>query len=356
MTYIAPRAKVLRHLDRFHAWDQGQTPGPVTLEVDLSNRCVLGCQSCHMAHTHSRGPWTGKLRTLGMAPMGDLADTAVTMRWLAEAKEAGVQAIVWSGGGEPTTHPDWLPILARAHTLGFQQGMYTLGGLLTQATALEAAHYLEWVVVSLDCADADTYAKEKAVPPTRFHAACHGIRYLASANACTVGVSYLLHRDNWQRMGAMYQLSKDLGATYTTFRPTIEVRQDAPGTLIGQRGWVFSDAQQELAYYATLPDVELDPTRFTQWAAWAGHGYPTCYGIRLNATVTPNGHVWVCVNRRGVPDSSIGDLTTQSFGEVWAKHPGHWMVDAQCRAMCRLHPINQELAALAVPQPHEAFL
>lgn len=357
MTYIAPRAKVLRHLDRVQAWDHGEQPAPVTLEVDLSSRCVLGCQSCHMAHTHSKGPWAIARRVLpvGMAAVGDLADTAVTLRWLAEAKAAGVQSIIWSGGGEPTTHPDWLLILARAHAFGFAQGMYTLGGLLTHETARAAATYLSWVVVSLDCPDADTYATEKRVSPSRFHAACNGIRYLASANAATVGVSFLLHAQNWPRMGEMLTLSTALGATYTTFRPTVEVSQADPGVLLGDRSWV-DVALPGLQYLATLPDVELDVTRFQQWATWQGHGYPTCHGIKLNATVTPDGHVWVCVNRRGVPGSALGNLTHESFTDVWARHPGHWTVDAHCRAMCRLHPINEELHALRQPQAHEAFI
>lgn len=328
------------------------------LETDAGTYLADGVvvHNCHMAHTHSRGPWVSKLRVLphGMDLTGDLADTAVTLRWLQEAKAAGVKSVIWSGGGEPTTHPDWLLILAKAKVLGFEQGMYTLGGLLTHETAREAASHLSWVVVSLDCADADTYAKEKGVPPARFHAACDGIRFMVGHRA-TVGASFLLHADNWHRMGEMLTLSESLGVTYTTFRPTVEVRQDAPSVLLGDRTWV-DVALPGLRTLATHPRVELDVQRFQDWANWQGHGYDTCHGIRLNATITPDSRVWVCVNRRGVPGSALGNLTHESFAQVWAKHPGHWNVDRECRAMCRLHPVNEALHALRQPLAHESFV
>lgn len=84
MTYIAPRAKVLKHLDRLARWQRGERPAPVTLEWDLSNRCPYGCQGCHFAYTHTKGPLTRLPRALPMLhdQGGDLADPALVMRVL----------------------------------------------------------------------------------------------------------------------------------------------------------------------------------------------------------------------------------------------------------------------------------
>jgi len=358
MTFINPRTKAFSHLSRLQQWRQGGRPAPVSLEVDLTARCSLGCQSCHQAHTHSRGPWTSRLRVLpeGFTSVGDVADFDATMRWLPQAKAAGVQAIVWTGGGEPTLHPDWEPIVAHAHTLGLQQGMYTLGGHLDAGSGRFLAERAEWVVVSLDCADAATYSAEKGVPPARFDAACAGIRSLVGFHA-VVGVSFLLHAGNWRQAPRMLALARDLGATYTTFRPTVEVSQATPSVLLGDRAWVHSvEAQQLLEDLSIAPDVECDPARFAEWGSWSGHGYSACYGIRLNATITPDSRMWVCVNRRGVQNSLLGDLKVESFMQAWSRHPGHWSVDRECRAMCRLHPVNQTLDAVFAPRVHEAFI
>jgi len=359
VTFIAPRAKALRHIGRLSAWDIGLKPAPVTVEWDLSNRCVLGCQDCHFAHTHVRGPWSIRPRTLPMAfeSTGDLADTWLVMRTLVALRDEGVRSIVWSGGGEPTTHPDWLKIIEYAAWLGFEQGMYTLGGLLTDDTATRLAKAASWVVVSLDALDAQTYAAEKGVMPTRFESACHGVTRLIGHTA-TVGVSFLLHEKNWSQAEDMRTLARSLGATYATFRPAIRTSADAPGVVLGDRSWVaraldprFPTALQRVAEY---DDVEVDLDRFRAYADWADHGYTQCHGIQLNTTITPDGRVWICPQRRGV--SALGDLRTESFAEIWARHPRTFTVDAGCRAMCRLHPVNEVLASLQTPQAHEAFI
>lgn len=368
MTYVAPE-KVFAHLDRLTAWQRGRKAPPVTVEWDLSNRCSLGCTSCHFAHTHVRGPWT--LRAV--APddydqTGDLADVELVRRGLREMATAGVQGVVWSGGGEPTLHPQWAEIVAYAHRCGLEQGMYTLGGHLRRANDVALlACAAAWIVVSLDCADAETYAREKRTTPAQFGHACEAIRALASVGQAVVGVSYLLHARNWRQVEAMVALTRRLGATYTTFRPLIETAPDAPGRPCGDRAWfevalprrpdpALGDVATPLKRVAREPDVEIDLGRFAAYRDWAGHGYDACYGVRLHATVTPDGRVWACPQRRGMRGSCLGDLREESFGEVWTRHPGQWTVDGGCRAMCRLHQVNSVLATVFRTRAHEAFV
>lgn len=356
MTYIAPRAKVLKHLDRLVGWQQGEKAAPVTIEWDLSNRCPYGCSGCHFGYTHTRGPLTRTSRILPMAhdKGGDLADYDLVIRALLNAKAAGVQGVVWTGGGEPTTHPDWMPIVGYANSVGLEQGMYTLGALIAQRQAEAVRDVLSWVVVSLDHADAETYAREKRTIPENFDKACAAIRHLSGGTA-TVGVSFLLHAGNYTQAFTMLALARSLGATYTTFRPLVETAPNAPSVLQGNRAWV-REAELLWPALAAEPDVEVDPQRFHEWATWQGHGYRTCHGVRFNTTITPDGRVWLCPNRREYAGSSLGDLRTESFTDIWARHPGHVAVDHECRAMCRLHPVNQTLAAINQPLKHEAFI
>jgi MoaA/NifB/PqqE/SkfB family radical SAM enzyme len=192
------------------------------------------------------------------------------------------------------------------------------------------------------------------VPAHRFNAACAGIVMLTGGKAA-VGVSFLLHGKNWTKAEDMLALSRQLGATYATFRPAIQFAADAPSRAAGDRAWIAS-ALPVLHALARESDVEIDPARFDQYANWQGHGYSSCHGPRLNTTITPDGRVWICPQRRGVAGSCLGDLRTESFGAIWARHPGHYTVDEGCRVMCRLHPVNQTLDALAQPRAHEAFV
>lgn len=364
MTYIDPRAKPLRHLDRLAAWQKGGMAPPVTLEWDLSNRCSLGCAACHFAHTHTRGPWAHRSRDLpvGQDRGGDLADTAAVRRALEGARDFGIRAVVWTGGGEPTLHPSWAEIVAHAHACGLQQGMYTLGGHLTPDSAEVLATLAAWVVVSLDADTPGTYAAEKGVSAERFDRACTGIALLAHGKA-KVGVSFLLHATNWTRVHDMLALTRKLGADYATFRPTVTTSPADPATPTGDRAWVDA-ALPLLRGLAFEADVEVDPLRFQQWRDWTApgggyagtRGYDACHGIKLSATITPDLRVWVCPNRREEPGSCLGDLSRETWEAVWARHPGAWTDFARCRALCRLHPVNETLAEVFRPREHEAFI
>jgi hypothetical protein len=169
----------------------------------------------------------------------------------------------------------------------------------------------------------------------------------------TVGASFLLHAENWHRTGEMLALARSLGATYTTFRPAIQTAADAPSRVTGARAWVL-DALPDLVALEAEPDVEVDASRFVAYAGWQGHGYSACHGIRMNTTITPDGRVWVCPQRRGV--TALGDLRRDAFAAIWARHPRSFAVDAGCRVMCRLHPVNETLAAVQTPLRHEAFV
>lgn len=355
MSYINPRAKALSHLDRVFAWQRGEKPGPVTVEWDLTNVCSLGCQSCHFAHTHVRGPWMtrDRVKPEGYSETGSMADLRLVERTLGELATAGVKAIVWSGGGEPTLHPEFARIVSLAKAHGFEQGLYTLGGHVTSAMAETLRQSLTWVVVSLDCPDAETYADEKGVPASRFHDACEGVLRLAGG-PLVVGVSFLLHAGNWHRTAEMLSLSRALGATYATFRPTI---QTEPGHLdqpVTDREWV-SWASVQLLNLAKQPDVEIDVERFAAYRDWS-RGYDVCHGVKLLTQITPDGRVWVCPNRRGIEGSELGDLKRESFAAIWARHPGQWSDFRDCRVMCRLHTVNTSLASVLTPQTHGAFV
>lgn len=178
---------------------------------------------------------------------------------------------------------------------------------------------------------------------------------LAAAKRAVVGVSFLLDGRNWSRVPAMLALARELGATYTMFRPAIQTSPDNPAVCIDDRRWI-TDAMGTLEAIAQEPDVEIDVPRFAEYRDWAGRTYSTCYAIRLNATVTPDGRVWVCPQRRGLPGSCVGDLRVESFRTLWDRHVGQWTEFGGCRAMCRLHLLNETLAQVYAPRQHEAFL
>lgn len=355
MSFIDPAGKVFQHLDRLQALKKGRPLAPINVEIDLSNRCSLGCEWCHFAFTHTRGPLAGKrAKPAGATPGGDLMPYELAAGIIEQFHQAGVLSVTWTGGGEPTLHPDFDRIIDRTASL-LPQGLYTHGGHISQDRARLLKECLTFVYVSLDAADAADYKRDKGVD--RFDAACEGIRRLAAAGGnCTVGVGFLLGENNWWRAREMVTLGKQLGAEYIQFRPTILYDMETPDRPSeGSTDWMMQPLRELLDGLAADPGVEIDVDRFRMHRHWKGHGYETCWWSGLQTVVTPNGKMWTCVNKREHPDSEIGDLSIEKFQDVWRRHQLA-KVDGSCRVMCRGHIPNLTVDAVMTPKRHAEFV
>jgi MoaA/NifB/PqqE/SkfB family radical SAM enzyme len=355
VTYIAPQAKLFGHLDRLSQIVQdAHTVAPVNVEIDLSNRCSLGCEWCHFAYTHTRGPLAGKrAKPDGATVGGDLMNWGLALEIIDQLISAGVRSVTWTGGGEPTLHPQFDEIVAYADTR-IRQGLYTHGGHIDEQRAWLLKAACEFVYVSLDAADPESYKRDKGVD--RFEAACEGVRRLADApGEATVGVGFLLGEHNWFQARKMVELGKSLGADYVQFRPMVRFTNESPDEPAEDTAWLREPLRELFDGLASDPQVEIDVDRFRMYKDWRGHGYQTCWWSMLQTAVTPNGKVWACVNKREHPAAEIGDLSCESFSEVWARHTVE-QVGSDCRVMCRGHLPNLALDGIVRPLEHAAFI
>lgn len=361
--YIDPPGKLYANLDRVSALQHGEVLAPVNVEVDLSNRCSLGCVWCHFAYTHVRGPLKGKqAKPEGAIPGGDLMDADLAARMVAEFADAGVRSVTWTGGGEPTLHPKFDQIILAAAKAGLAQGIYTHGGHIDGWRAELLKMNLSWVYVSLDAHDKETYRAAKGGPEWNFANALKAVGQIASPivegprkgeRGATVGIGYLVTETNWQHATAAIRVAKDAGADYIQFRPTIHYDAAHPGQVTEDTSWL-EDAIPHLA--ALREDfVQVDIQRFRAYQEWDGHPYRTCMWAGVQTVVTPNGKVWVCANKREYPDAELGDLSVESFADIWARRklPA---VDHDCRVMCRGHVPNVALDEMMRPREHPEFV
>jgi MoaA/NifB/PqqE/SkfB family radical SAM enzyme len=353
--YIDPRSKLLQHLDRLALIKAGDYAPPVNVEIDLSNRCSLGCQWCHFGFTHTRGPLAGKREKPDLAvPGGDLMDFDLAKRIVDDLAISGVKSITWTGGGEPTLHPQFDDVILHTAHTPLEQGLYSHGGHIYPDRAALLKRFLTWVYVSLDCSDRETYAEEKGVD--RFEAACQGIRNLAGAGGnATVGVGFLVHRDNYTKLHDMLALALGLGADYAQFRPAVYFDVRNPGKPSEDTTWI-DEALPELERIARIEKVIVDLDRFRMYRTWQGHGYTTCYWAAMQTVITPDGSVWTCGNKREHAGGWLGNLKSDPFNIIWSDSGGPKEVDEHCRVLCRGHVPNVALQDIMREQPHKNFI
>jgi len=98
-------AKIMGHLDRVGQWRDTGTTSPVTMELDLTNKCPCRCPQCF-------GYW----------PERNAAEwpTHRAMCFLTDCANMGVRGVTFTGGGEPTRHPQLAYLMQKANEmLGF---------------------------------------------------------------------------------------------------------------------------------------------------------------------------------------------------------------------------------------------
>ena len=76
----------------------------------------------------------------------------------------------------------------------------------------------------------------------------------------------------------------------------------------------------------------------------------------MQTVITPNGKLWTCVNKRERSDALLGDLSCESFAQVWDRVGMPCAVNDTCRIMCRGHVANLTLEHVLRRPEHENFI
>jgi len=87
--------KMLKHMDKLEAIQQGKPPSPVMAHISLTNACNLTCSFCCFANRD----------------ISEKMPTEMVLKALDSFREIGVTGVEFTGGGEPSIHPDFKKIV-----------------------------------------------------------------------------------------------------------------------------------------------------------------------------------------------------------------------------------------------------
>ncbi|MFB6088230.1 MAG: radical SAM/SPASM domain-containing protein [Candidatus Aenigmatarchaeota archaeon] len=105
-------------LERLRKWKEGKPQGPISIHLDMTNRCNLKCKFCWQ-RSHERKGWINYENELSEEKLLDLVD---------EAKELGVKHWLLSGGGEPLLRTETaIKVMEKIKKLGMHGDIITNG-------------------------------------------------------------------------------------------------------------------------------------------------------------------------------------------------------------------------------------
>jgi len=313
---IDPRHKILRFPDEIATLKQAGIPAVLNVEMDLSESCNARCAGCDFPD-HYDG---------FLSPSVEQATIHRLKLW-------GTKAVVFTGGGEPTVHPQWQES-ANRWSKDFQLGMYTNGIKLDLSPCDKA---FKWVYVSLDAYDAESWAKYKRVSPDLFHKVLANIE--AATYYTTVGVGFLIGEDNYRDVQKMAIAGLATGCSYVHFRPRWPCDDS----------WWAAEARVLLHGAENMPFVRVAWDKFE--AAWKKpwrRSYTTCWASMFLRQVDVKGDVYACPTTRWL--RKLGNVV--DCPPLTRPLP----VTLSCREMCRGHAMNETLDSIMAVGPHDFFV
>jgi organic radical activating enzyme len=209
--------KVFHHPERLAALRQGENiPPPVQIQAFISDFCQHDCGWCAFR-------WSGYTTNslfVGDSPLASFGTNnpdrqipfGKVIEILDDAKEIGVKAIQYTGGGEPTVHPNHREIFQATLDRGLDLALVSNGSIFRKADAVADSTVnlllrAQWVRFSMDAGTRETYASTRRINPALFEqfqrnvsALTEARRGLATRPPLVVGIGFVVNKDNWREV------------------------------------------------------------------------------------------------------------------------------------------------------------
>lgn len=357
-------SKVLFHGKRLESLRHGEQPNPTHVQLILSDLCNHDCSFCAYRMTgYTSNQLFGVQREDGTVNHNPnrMITTEKALEIVNSCATMGVRAIQFTGGGEPTVHPDHIEVFNQALSLGMQCALVSNGNRL-QPGWQDVLPFFAWLRISVDAGTPETYAKVRRVKETAFSRVWANIEALrreidAHCTPAVLGVGFVVTRENWQemyecarhakesgahnvRIGAMF--SQDGPRYYDGLQASIREIEDKTKELEGDGFQVFDLFGQRMDdLFQGAPDYEM-----------CGFQHFTTYiGADLN--------VYRCCNTAYNERGLIGSLKDQTFDQMWASHQKRHAFetfDARGCERCQFNHINRTIIAATKAPTHVDFV
>lgn len=341
--------KVFHHRERLDILRAGGQPVPSQVQLILSDLCQ---QSCHFCAYRWEGYTSNELFHV-VRPDGSkdhnpnrMISTAKALEVLNDCKNMGVGAVQFTGGGEPTLHPQHLMIFDSAIELGLKAGLVTNGVVWRQGIVPILSRFA-WVRFSIDAGSAETYSHIRGAHKTTYDMVHDHVIELVSAtrkstNGPLIGVGFVVTAENWTEVVTAANRARDAGAhnfrISAVFQPEGKkyfhdfynrasvLCRDAE--LLARPGFTVANMFGE-----RLEDLEQ-----------AHPDYSFCGYQHFTTYIGGDMNVYRCCNLAYNPRGLIGSIRDQSFRELWeseAKRSDFAQFDATGCPRCQFNNKNR---------------
>lgn len=313
---------------------------PVHMAIGLTDYCNHKCIFCNTEFVTADSSRT------------HVIDKSVLLRFLKEAKEAGLKAVTICGSGEPLIYPEIGELLYEIHDIGIEIGIFTNASRLTGEVRKAILETCTFVRCSVNASNSEEHETVHRVRG-EFENVVSNVRALVREKKKekkvlpTIGAQFVFYEKNYESIPAAAKLWKDVGVDYFEVKPLIE----GEGSSVGETVFSAKDVEKvkkQMGFAKELEDEDFQIyIKYAQYSRTLSEnirGYGKCYGHAISANLWADGNLYICQNHEREEDI-IGNIYENSFMEIWHGERRKKRVReinlAQCPRGCRCDPLNR---------------
>jgi MoaA/NifB/PqqE/SkfB family radical SAM enzyme len=274
----------------------------------------------------------------------------------------GVRAIQFTGGGEPTVHPQHIELFELTSTLGMSWSLVTNGiKLLPKHT--ETFLKASWIRVSLDAGSAEAYASIREAREVDFDKVLANVTSLCEArerdSQLIVGVGYVVTPDNFHEVVQAAKLVRETGADNLRVSAMFSPENE---NMLTPEQWEIAENSCKLAEDEQTESFQVFNRFEARRADLVQHNpdYETCGYQHFTTYIGGDLNVYRCCNTSYNTRGLLGSLEDQRFKHLWYSQEVRDQLNnfnARGCDKCQFNGINRFINYLAADRPdHVEFV
>lgn len=300
--------KIFNYLDRVDQLIKTGDTIPITVEIDPINTCNHSCIYCADSKSSHDG------QTLSVSFIKNI---------LIQLKDFGVKGVVYKGGGEPTLNTNLLKFIEMTKEREMKTAMLSNGSSLIDNSDLQECilKNLEYIRISLDAISKESH--EYWHRSNDWDDITNGIIQLVKLkeilkSKCLIGINILYDNRTYNDLPRGVRLAEKLGIDILSFRKAYQTSYGFKNSWTEEE---LKDEKNMRNYIKSIPHklkhVMIDGSRGHEIDANEEDNLRYCLPVPLTAIICADMKVYPCCDLRLMSDYVLGDLSINSFSEIW---------------------------------------
>lgn len=343
-------AKLLSgHLDKLIEWKTKGITYPVSIAIDPTSKCNHRCPGC-----------------IGL--MGQSKATIPTDRMielLKELDDLGVRSVSLSAAGDPSCHPGLAEMLESFTNLKLKVGYSTNGELLKEDSLKASVKVCTFVRFSLDADRPEMHQLVHGASPKAFDKVINNMRRMheervKQGSPITLSANYMVRPDTIHGIYGAAKLCSEIGMDILRVRPVFGY-DNKPLVNEEDANRIIEELERCKEFHSDTFHVS-SPANRIEWVKTgsAPIKYKRCNVHHFAPQIGGDQKVYLCCHTIGWEKYCLGDLSKNTFAEVWNSEQRRQVYEnidyRDCATPCSMGGVNNFLHKLTESSDHINFL